>query len=167
MASCWCGGVFCTSREAPLSHYTENVPYNGETAIWHCCSLQIFSCFVWPVLMTPKRNIATIYAALQKYSTDCTYTSLWKHVEYYAWLRNVFVFLTNLKVLRWSEGCITPYLLITIKLQFGLLVPAVILKFYENENAQDLYAIYPAFFNPHQLKYTPHRFKGKAPQEMA
>lgn len=162
--SCWCGGVFCTSREAPLSHYTENVPYNGETATWHCCSLQIFSCFLWPVLMTPKRNIATIYAALQKDNTDCTYTFF---VIACSLIKKWLSFLTNLKVITWSEGCITPYLLITIKLQFGLLVPAVILKCYENENAQDLYAIYPAFFNPHQLKYTLHRFKAKAPQEMA
>lgn len=134
-----------------MCHIMGKLPHDIAAA---CKSLVVFYDLSW----WPRKGILQPYAALQKDNTDCTYT--------------FFVIACSLikkwlKVLTWSEGCITPYLLITIKLQFGLLVPAVILKCYENENAQDLYAIYPAFFNPHQLKYTLHRFKAKAPQEMA
>ncbi len=61
----------------------------------------------------------------------------------------------------------TPYLLLMVKLKFGLINAWCELKSSENENAQDLNAIYQAHFNPYYLKYTLYRFKGKVPQEMA
>lgn len=61
----------------------------------------------------------------------------------------------------------TPYLLLMVKHQFWLINARCELKSSENENAQDLNAIYQAHFNPDYLKYTPYRFKAKAPQEMA
>lgn len=45
----------------------------GETARWHCCSLQIFSCFVWPVLSDPERK-------LPPYMLPCKITTLHSYV---------------------------------------------------------------------------------------